>query len=146
MHNASMLVGLPSWEGLAFKALEELRQKGCLDYSELEQLNGLEPKKQLSIAELIAKENSISLELELPKHLAVEDGDRELYSYLNKIGCPCVFLMPPPSIHATTVSLCTSKPQPLSTITSIAQSSFLFLVDYTCLLPSNTSNDMEYQC
>ena len=84
----SMLVGLPTWDGLAFKALEELRQKGCLDYSELEQLKGLEPKKQLSIAEMIAKENSISLEL--PKHLAVEEGDREIYSYLNKIGCPCV--------------------------------------------------------
>ena len=55
----SIVVGLPSWDGLAFKALEELRQKGYLNYSELEQLKGLEPKKQLSIAELIAKENSI---------------------------------------------------------------------------------------
>lgn len=84
----SMLVGLPSWDGLAFKALEELRQKGCLNYSELEQLKGLEPKKQLSIAELIAKENSISLEL--PKHLDIGESDKGIYDYLNKIGCACV--------------------------------------------------------
>lgn len=84
----SMLVGLPSWDGLAFKALEELRQKGCLNYSELEQLKGLEPKKQLSIAELIAKENSISLEL--PKHLDIGESDKRIYDYLNKIGCACV--------------------------------------------------------
>lgn len=84
----SMLVGLPSWDGLAFKALEELCQKGYLNYSELEQLRGLEPKKQLSIAELIAKENSISLEL--PKHLDIGESDKGIYDYLNKIGCACV--------------------------------------------------------
>lgn len=84
----SILVGLPSWDGLAFKALEELRQKGCLNYSELEQLKSLEPKKQLSIAELIAKENSISLEL--PKHLDIGESDKGIYDYLNKIGCACV--------------------------------------------------------
>lgn len=84
----SMVVGLPSWDGLAFKALEELRQKGYLNYSELEQLKSLEPKKQLSIAELIAKENSISLEL--PKHLDIGESDKGIYDYLNKIGCACV--------------------------------------------------------
>lgn len=84
----SMLVGLPSWDGLAFKALDELRQKGCLNYSELEQIKGLEPKKQLSIAELIAKENSISFEL--TKHLAIGESDKGIYDYLNKIGCACV--------------------------------------------------------
>jgi len=84
----SMLVGLPSWDDLAWKALEDLRQKGYLNYSELEQLKGLDPKKQLSIAELVAKENSVTLEL--AKHLTVGEGDRGIYSYLNKIGCPCV--------------------------------------------------------
>lgn len=84
----SMLVGLPSWDGLAFKALDELRQKGCLNYSELEQIKRLEPKKQLSIAELIAKENSISFEL--TKHLAIGESDKGIYDYLNKIGCACV--------------------------------------------------------
>lgn len=84
----SMLVELPSWEGLAWKALEDLRQKGHLNYSELEHLKGLDPKKQLSIAEQIAKENSTSLDL--TKHLVVGASDKRIYNYLNKIGCPCV--------------------------------------------------------
>lgn len=84
----SMIADLPSWEGLAWKVLEDLRQNEYLNYSELEQLKGLDPKKQLSIAELIAKENSISLEL--PKHLAVGKGDKGIYNYLNRIGCSCV--------------------------------------------------------
>lgn len=84
----SILVGLPSWDGLAWKALEDLRTKRLLNYSELEQLKGLDPKKKLSIAEQIAKENSISLDLE--KHLGVGSSDKGIYNYLNKIGCPCV--------------------------------------------------------
>lgn len=59
----SMLLGLPSWGGLAAKVLESLQKKKILNYSELEQLRALEPKKQLSIATLIAKENKIDLEL-----------------------------------------------------------------------------------
>jgi hypothetical protein len=84
----SMLIGLPSWEGLASKALEDLLQKGHLNYSELEQLKGLDPKKQLSIAKQIAEENSFELMLE--KHLIVGAEGKGIYSYLNKIGCPCV--------------------------------------------------------
>lgn len=84
----SMLVDLPSWEGLARLALEDLRKKGHINYSELEQLKGLDPKKQLSIAELIAKDNSISLDL--AKHLTTGEGDKGIYVYLNKIGCPSV--------------------------------------------------------
>ncbi len=84
----SMLIGLPSWKGLAAKALEDLRHKGYLNYSELEQLKGLDPKKQLSIAKLIAEENGAPLEL--GKHLKVMGGDKGIYNYLNKIGCPCV--------------------------------------------------------
>ena len=84
----STLVGLPSWAGLAHKALEGLLQKEYLNYSELEQLKGLEPKKQLSIAELIAEKHSVSLEL--AKHLGIGDGRTEIYDYLNKLGCVCV--------------------------------------------------------
>jgi hypothetical protein len=84
----SMLVGLPSWEGLALLVLQDLRKKGCLNYSELEQLKDLDPKRQLSIAELIAQENGFSLDL--PKYLVVDEGDTGIYSYLNKIGCPCI--------------------------------------------------------
>src|SRR3989338_1412049 len=84
----SMLAGLPSWDGLAWKVLEDLRNKVLLNYSKMQQLKGLDPKKLLSIAEQIANENYISFEL--PKHLAAKEGGREIYSYLNKIGCACV--------------------------------------------------------
>jgi hypothetical protein len=46
----SMLVDLPSWRGLARKALEDLQRRGLLDFSELEQLEALSPRTQLSIA------------------------------------------------------------------------------------------------
>jgi NAD-dependent SIR2 family protein deacetylase len=83
----SVLVGLPSWEGLAWLVLEDLRKEGYLNYSKLEQLKTLDPKKLMSIAELMAKENMGSY---LTKHLLAEEGDRGIYSYLNRIGCPCV--------------------------------------------------------
>jgi hypothetical protein len=54
----------------------------------LEQLKSLDPRRQLSIAELIARENGFPLDL--AKHLAVDEGARGIYTYLNKIGCPCV--------------------------------------------------------
>ena len=84
----SMLVNLPSWSGLAWKALEELRQKGYTNYSELEQLKNLDPKKQLSIAKIIASENGANLDL--IKHLAPDTSDIGVYKYLNRIGCVCV--------------------------------------------------------
>ena len=84
----SMLVNLPSWLSLASKALEELRQKGFLNYSDVEQLKALDPRKQLSIAELICSENSIPFEL--AKYLTTHEVDQGIYIYLNKIGCPCV--------------------------------------------------------
>ena len=84
----SMLVGLPSWSGLAWSVLNDLREKGYINYSELEQLKPLDPKKQLSIAELIAEENGFTLEL--ARHLTAEKGDKGIYKFLNEIGCACV--------------------------------------------------------
>jgi len=84
----SMLVGLPSWNGLAWSVLNDLREKGYINYSELEQLKTLDPKKQLSIAELIAEENGFTLEL--ARHLTAEKGDKGIYKFLNEIGCACV--------------------------------------------------------
>lgn len=85
---ASMLLGLPSWGGLAANALEELRRAGCLDYSELEQLRTLDPKKQLSIARLISE--SKGHELKLERYLSgFSEGD-SIYKALNDIGCSCV--------------------------------------------------------
>lgn len=84
----SMLVDLPSWGGLALSVLGDLRKRGCLNFSELEQLKCLDPRKQLSIAELIAKENGVSLELS--KHLIGNNDKKGIYKHLNKIGCACV--------------------------------------------------------
>jgi len=84
----SMLVDLPSWGSLAWKALEDLRQKGFTNYSELEQLKSLDPKKQLSIAKNIASENDTNLDLR--KHLSHDMKNIGIYSYLNRIGCVCV--------------------------------------------------------
>jgi len=84
----SMLVGLPSWSGLASSVLNDLREKGYINYSELEQLTPLDPKKQLSIAELISEENGFPLEL--TRYLRTEKGDKGIYKFLNKIGCACV--------------------------------------------------------
>ena len=84
----SMLVKLPSWNDLAWLVLKDLRKKGCINYSELEQLKNLDPKKQLSIAELIAEEDGFTLEL--ARHLTTEEGDKGIYKFLNKIGCACV--------------------------------------------------------
>lgn len=85
---ASMLVGLPSWGQLALSVFEELRNGGFLNYSEIEQLKSLEPKKQLSIAELIAEENGYVLELR--KYLNDKEGNSGIFEYLNQIGCVCV--------------------------------------------------------
>lgn len=85
---ASMLLGLPSWTELAAKALDDLRQNGFLNYSEIEQLNGLDPKKQLSIAYSIAGDNKYKLDL--TKHLTGKSEGDSIYKAINDIGCSCV--------------------------------------------------------
>lgn len=84
----SRLVGLPSWAGLASLALNDLQKAGVLNFSDLEQLKTLDARKQLSIAKLIASENSLSLDL--AKHLSSSGEEIGIYRYLNKIGCACV--------------------------------------------------------
>ncbi len=86
----SMLCGLPSWEGLAKGVLLDLQNKGLLNYSEIEQLQTLDPRKQLSIAMLIAKEND--REIEFVKHFKHVDRnhDSRIYEFINNIGCTCV--------------------------------------------------------
>jgi hypothetical protein len=85
---ASMLLGLPSWGGLAAKAMEDLRSAGYLDYSSMEQLLYLDPKKQLSIARLLSIANGHDLKLE--RHLlGFSEGD-SIYKAINDIGCSCI--------------------------------------------------------
>jgi len=85
---ASMLVGLPSWSGLATKALDDLRRNSYLNYSEIEQLNSLDPKKQLSIAFSIAEDNKYNLDL--TKYLTGKSEGGSIYKAINDVGCPCV--------------------------------------------------------
>ncbi|QPJ61575.1 MAG: hypothetical protein G3M70_06620 [Candidatus Nitronauta litoralis] len=85
---ASMLLGFPSWKGLANQALDDLRKNGLLNYSELEQLKSLDPKQQLSIANLIAKDNKTNLDL--AKHLTGKNEGDSIYKAINNVGCSCV--------------------------------------------------------
>jgi len=84
----SRLLGLPSWQKLAGCALEDLRKEAFLNYSEIEQLQVLDPKKQLSIAKLIAAQNKY--ELNIGKHLAGKSEGDGIYKAINDIGCSCV--------------------------------------------------------
>lgn len=85
---ASRLLGLPSWDELANKVLEDLRKKGLLNYSEIQQLQTLDAKKRLSIAKIIAEDNGNPLEYK--DHLSgVSEGD-SIYKALNDIGCSSV--------------------------------------------------------
>jgi len=85
---ASMLVGMPSWWDLASKALQELVDIHAINYAELDQLRKLpDPKKQLSIADIIAKENGHTLDH--ARHLKAK-GNSSIYESINSIGAACV--------------------------------------------------------
>lgn len=84
----SRLLGLPSWQGLAACAFEDLRKESLLNYSEIEQLKTQDPKKQLSIAKLIAEQHKF--ELDIGKHLAGKSEGDSIYKAINDIGCSCV--------------------------------------------------------
>lgn len=84
---ASMLLGMPSWSGLAWRALEDLRNIGAINYAELDQLARLDPKKQLSIAELIAKEETHPLNL---GQYLVKKNESIIYDVINSMGAVCV--------------------------------------------------------
>ncbi len=84
----SMLLDLPSWDGLAEKVLEDLRKKKYLTYSDVEQLRNLDAKKKLSIADLVARENNE--ELNIIQFLPRKDEGDSIYKTINDIGCVCV--------------------------------------------------------
>ena len=83
-----MMLGLPSWGGMAWQALSDLKDIGLINFSELDQLKNLDAKKQLSIARLIAEENKFSLDL--TKKIKGIPEDKGIYKTLNDIGCACV--------------------------------------------------------
>lgn len=84
----SRLLGMPSWAGMARKQLEHLRENKALNYSEIEQLSALDPKKQLSIATQIADDNDIRLDLR--SGLTGFSESNSIYKSINDIGCVCV--------------------------------------------------------
>lgn len=84
----SMLLGLPSWRGMARRQLECLRKRGVLNFSDIEQLNNLNAKKQLSIAVQIAEDRNISLDL--TNGLTGFSEGNSIYKSINDIGCVCV--------------------------------------------------------
>ena len=84
----SRLLGMPSWAGMARKQLEYLRDNGALNYSEIEQLSALDPKKQLSIAIQIAEDNKIPLDL--TSGLTGFSESNSIYKSINDIGCVCI--------------------------------------------------------
>lgn len=84
----SMLLGLPSWRGMARRQLECLRKRGVLNFSDIEQLNNLNAKKQLSIAVQIAEDKNISLDL--TNGLTGFSEGSSIYKSINDIGCVCV--------------------------------------------------------
>lgn len=84
----SRLLGMPSWGEMARNQLGFLRGKGVLDYSEVDQISGLNPKTQLSIARELAKENDIDLDLTVG--LAGHSEGNSIYKSINDIGCVCV--------------------------------------------------------
>ncbi|MEW6997758.1 SIR2 family protein [Colwelliaceae bacterium BS250] len=84
---ASMLLGLPSWGQLAHQALKSLNDERFINFAELNQLLQLDPKKQLSIAKVIADENNF--DLNLAQYLKSKKSSK-IYEYLNSIGAVCV--------------------------------------------------------
>lgn len=84
----SMLLGLPSWRGMARRQLERLRKHGVLNFSDIKQLNNLNAKKQLSIAVQIAEDKDIALDL--TSGLTGFSEGNSIYKSINDIGCVCV--------------------------------------------------------
>lgn len=83
----SRLAGLPGWYQWAQNILEQLREKGLMSYAEIEQLKMLDPRKQLSIAKIVAGRNSVKLDF-----ISSLDhkNNHEVYKIIDQIGCVCV--------------------------------------------------------
>lgn len=85
----SNLLEYPLWFQLALSVFDDLRKKGCLNYSDIEQLKKLNnPKIQLSIAKQISEENNITFDI--TKYFKNTNSQSKVYDYINIIGCPCI--------------------------------------------------------
>lgn len=80
----SMNVGAQSWYGFAQKVFEQLRKKGKVNYGFIDQIKNLQPKRQLSIARILAEKHDIEIDYKeaiVPK----SKNDSEIYDYLGRI-------------------------------------------------------------
>jgi len=82
----SRLVGCPSWDEFADRALEQLALQTFISYSDIQQLSYLDAKKRLSIAFQIAYSEGYQF-----NHEALIDPkprkESKIYDYLKRIGC-----------------------------------------------------------
>jgi NAD-dependent SIR2 family protein deacetylase len=82
----SRLIGCPSWDEFANRALEQLAMQDFISYSDVQQLSHLDAKKRLSIAFQIAD----SKDYRLDHDALIEPNPRKeskIYEYIKKIGC-----------------------------------------------------------
>lgn len=88
----SKRLGLPSWDEFASLILEDLASEQLLNYNEISALKNfipkLDPRKILSIAEIIARESKRPLNFK--KHLVPNKVGSKIYDSLNSIGCTFV--------------------------------------------------------
>jgi len=80
----SRLVNCPSWNELANRVLEQLVPTG-IDYYELSQIQSIsDPKKRLSIAQIVAKKKKILIDY--GSIFSVHLGPTNVYEYLNSFN------------------------------------------------------------
>ena len=80
----SRLIDCPSWGEFADRVLQQLTPKG-IDYHELSQIQGiLDPKKRLSIAQIIEKKKMTKIDYRSILYVTRKEPD--VYSYLNSFN------------------------------------------------------------
>lgn len=80
----SRLIKCPSWEDFANQVLEQLAPNG-IDYYELSQIKSIsDPKKRLSIAQIVARKKKIKIDY--PPIFTVKLEKDNVYSYLNSFN------------------------------------------------------------
>ena len=85
----SIRMGLPSWEDFSHKVLDNLASSKLLNYNEINALRALDPRKTLSIAKILAKENNKELNL-VQYFRKKDDPNSNIYTHLNSIRCTFV--------------------------------------------------------
>lgn len=82
----SRLVGCPSWDELANRALEQLATNELITFSDVQQLSLLDAKKRLSIAHQIAEAENYQFDYKALIE-PTRNTDSKIYDYLSSIGC-----------------------------------------------------------